>query len=206
VAPVLAADLGGRADSGALVAPRGGDRAEVLEVERDRPRHVLDREVAGEPVGAVARVLDLGRTERRGRVVLGVEKVRAAEVLVTGGVAAVDLGDVDGRLDRRLERVRGDSDAAAREREAAAHLGHHEVAGRERDVGVAGIERPGTGRRDRGCEGGMRYSHWVTPGIGSTVVVLANVVNTTACGFIARARTCRAGGTMSTWRNGLQPR
>src|SRR5439155_13954745 len=35
-APVLAADLGGRAESGALVAPRGGDRAEVLEVERDR--------------------------------------------------------------------------------------------------------------------------------------------------------------------------
>src|SRR5215471_4924384 len=32
-APVLAADLGGSAEPGALVAPRRGDRAEVLEIE-----------------------------------------------------------------------------------------------------------------------------------------------------------------------------
>ena len=46
----------------------------------------------------------------------------------------------------------------------------------------------------------------VTPRIRSTVVVLAKLVNATVRRFIARARTCRAGGTMSTWRNGLQPR
>ncbi len=83
-------------------------------------------------------------------MVLDVEEVGAAEVLVAAGVAAVDPGDVDGGLDRRLERVLGDGDGPAREREAAADLRHHEVAGGERHVGVGGVERPGPGGGDVG--------------------------------------------------------
>src|SRR5436190_13044958 len=204
-APVLTADLGGRAESGALVAPRRADRAEVLELERDRPGHVLDREVADEPIGAVARVLDLGRAERRGGMVLGVAEVRAAEVLVAGGVATVDVGDVDGRLDRRVERVRGDRDAAAGEREATTHLGHHEVAGRERDVGVARVERPGAGGRQLAYEGGLRYSHCPLLGSGAQWLCSQPFEHNHPQDYCGRKNVPR-GGRMETWATGPVPR
>ena len=120
---------------------------------------VLDRELAGELVVAVARGHDLGRAEGDGGVVLDVEEVGGEQVLVASGFAAVHRRHVDRRLDRGVERILGDGDGAAGYGEPAADLGDHQVAGRERHVGVGRVECPRAGGGKGGCLGDLYCCH-----------------------------------------------
>src|SRR5262249_10518856 len=75
----------------------------------------------------------------------------------------------DRRFDGRLLRVLVDHEVTGRDREAAADLGHHEVAGAERNVGVALVECVRSRNRDvadglRRCGGhgcsSRRFVEW----------------------------------------------
>ena len=76
-------------------------------------------------------------------------------MLVALRVAAVDAGDVDRRLRPTTARVVADDELAVGDREPAPDLGHHQVAGRERDVRVGRVEGVGArGRDGAGVESG----------------------------------------------------
>ena len=90
-------------------------------------------------------------------------------------------------------------------REPAADLGHHQVAGGERHVGVRGVERPGAGGRQGGLGGlyGLRQLPWCAP----RVIVHCNSCELNGCATQVSSRLLRdasrflSGGTIRAWRS-----
>src|SRR5262245_56872369 len=92
-AELLAADLALRLETDAGAAPRVGTDAEELELQLERPGHVLDGELTGHDV-VVAVGTQADRPEAHHRVLLDLEEVARAEVVVTlrrTGVHRVEL-------------------------------------------------------------------------------------------------------------------
>src|SRR5699024_5053384 len=86
-AELLAGDRGLAGEAGAVGAEGVGGGALVGEVEHDGPGGAADGQVAVELVA-----LELGGHEGQARVALGVEEVRAAQVVVAVLVAGGDRG------------------------------------------------------------------------------------------------------------------
>src|SRR3954465_6657245 len=96
-APVLAVDLGGRADTEDLLAVRAGGGALELDDELDRLGHVLDGELTvQDELGARVR-LDAGAAELHRRVLLRLEEVTGTQVVVPVDLAGLNAGGDDGR-------------------------------------------------------------------------------------------------------------
>jgi hypothetical protein len=62
----------------------------------------------------------------------------------------VDAGHADRHVDHAVDGTVGEADDATDVGEAAADLGHHEVAADEGDLGVTGVDRPVAGDGDLG--------------------------------------------------------
>src|SRR6185369_12905819 len=97
-AEVLAADGGPACEAGAVVAPRVLLAALELQGQVDRAGDVLDGQVAAHDV-LVAVLDDLRAGEGQGGELLDVQEIRAADVCVAVGDAAVEAlrPDRDGR-------------------------------------------------------------------------------------------------------------
>src|SRR5262245_60644055 len=74
-AEVLPVERGLRDEADPLVAPRVLRAPAVLDVQRNRPRHVADREIAGDTVTALRQRVDARAAEPELRKALGVEEV-----------------------------------------------------------------------------------------------------------------------------------
>ncbi|GAA3082170.1 hypothetical protein GCM10020254_28190 [Streptomyces goshikiensis] len=150
-APVGAQDLGGALEADALVAVDVGGGAVEFQVDGERPRDALDRQVTGDAVRVAAQLVRPGGAEAHQREGLGVEEVAAAQVGVAVGDAGVHGGDphVDGGGGAggvRAVQVEG----ALVVGEAAAHVGDHRVADGEADAAVGGVDDVVTGERGQG--------------------------------------------------------
>jgi hypothetical protein len=138
-----AVDLGRGLGAELDLAVAVGREAAELGLEDDRLGDATQGQVAGD-VQVVALGLDARRAEGELRVLLGEEEVARLEVLVALLLAGVDRRDVDVRLDGRLERVLGGDDGGVEGLELALDLADREVADRERDLGVRGVDLPGS--------------------------------------------------------------
>src|SRR6185437_2605709 len=140
-AEVPAIDDGLALEASPQVAVRVLGRALVLEVNRDRVGHALDRQVPGEVEAVVAHLFRRGTGEGDlGELVHG-EKVVAAQVGVALGVAGVDAVRLDHELRPRLRRgLLVEVDLSLDLGERAAHLRHHGVAGHEADASVGRVD------------------------------------------------------------------
>ena len=138
-----------------------GVRAEALgrEGERHRPGHALDRELAVQQQVAVVDAHGV-RGEGPGGVVGDVEEVGRADVVVALLVVGVDGRGVDRRRDTRTGDVLAGHDLTGERAEATAYLAHHHVPNGEGDVGVHGVDVPGTGGVARDQDSG---GHEIAP-------------------------------------------
>src|SRR5450631_2610203 len=139
-AEVLAVDLSGGLEAGAGAAPWVGADATEVQVEAGRLRDSLDGQQALESV-----VADLGRLKGHDRIAVNIEEVGGLHVRVSVRAVGVDGGHLHGSLDcRQIERL-GNRDDRGKVLELAADLAHHEVASRETDLAVGGIDVPDAG-------------------------------------------------------------
>src|SRR5699024_10391471 len=95
-APILAVDAPRALESGPEVAEGIGVDADELERDRDGLRHIADRQLTGDDVGALVYLVDGRGDEPHLRVGLDVEEVRRPQVgiaILTAGVDARGLDD-----------------------------------------------------------------------------------------------------------------
>src|SRR6195952_4384977 len=147
-AEVLAVDDAVGLEAETLAAPRVLADAQELDLELDGLGDALEGEVADDG-GAV----EGGRGEAHLAELLHVEEVSGAQVAVALLVAGVDRVQVHGRVGAGvLERLTG-RELALELSELSGDLAH-QVANREPDLGVAGVDGPGAGG-DVGTEGSL---------------------------------------------------
>lgn len=91
--------------------------------------------------------VDVDATEGARRVARDVEQLGGAQMLVPGGVAGLHAGHPYDDVDGGPAHVVGHGNGPGHVGEPASNLGHHEVAAREGDLGVGGVDLPGAGRR-----------------------------------------------------------
>src|SRR5450759_897114 len=164
-AEVAAVELAGGREADSGVAERGaGLEAVHLELERHRPGDAVEGQI---PVDdqVVTVVANAGRLVGHGGVAFDLEEVGRADVGVAVGVGGVDRRRVNGGADRGPQRIGAGDDLALEVGEAASDLAHHEVADRERDLGVGLVDGPGAGdvAGDVGDDGGHGSLLYLSP-------------------------------------------
>ena len=121
--------------------------------------HPSKGELAVDHEALLVVVPDAGRRVGQQRVLVGVEEVGRTQVRVAVGVAGVDRRQDHRRLDARVEGVLGGHEGAGEVAEHALDLAHHEVADAEPDLGVGGVDGPGTRDVPGDGGGGLDCSH-----------------------------------------------
>src|SRR5699024_7476961 len=101
-APVLAVDATRTLEAGAQLAVGIGLDADELERNRHGLRHVTNRQLTGDDVGAFVHLVDGRGDEADLRVGLHVEEVCRTQVLVATLAAGVDAGGLDDDLGIRV--------------------------------------------------------------------------------------------------------
>ena len=139
IAPI---DLAGRAESGALTAPRILGLAFKLDIEREGPRYVTDRQVSRE-LEALLVPLNSGAPELYLGILVNIQKVRRPEMLVAlvcPGIetSGIECGFDGGILRILLIRVNRSLDVC----DPALHGRDHQVLGGELDDAVGWVELP----------------------------------------------------------------
>src|SRR6266511_2356430 len=134
----------------------GLDLDEDLDLVADDHTAAVHGDVGGD--AEVLAVADAGGAVGHGGVGVGLEEVGRAQVVVALGVVGVDGAEVDGGGDGGVEWVGCQAQLAFEAGEVAADLADHHVADGEGDVGVDGVDRPGSGDVAGDLDGGGRHS------------------------------------------------
>src|SRR6266540_279552 len=190
-AEVLAVDLGGGGEAGA------GEAVDV-QGEGHLPGDAVEGQFAVDVVAVLA-VADAGGAVGHGGVGVGLEEVGRAQVVVALGVVGVDGAEVDGGGDGGVEWVGCQAQLAFEAGEVAADLADHHVADGEGDVGVDGVDRPGSGDVAGDLDGGGRHS-WFSLVCWFLLGVWLPLVTETMVGDHEGDRKMALQDALVTWR------